>query len=314
MNFPKVSVIIPAYNAEDTIQRCIGSIVDQNYSNLECLIIDDGSEDKTSELSCELSTTYDFIKYIRTENRGVSHARNTGIDKATGDYLIFLDADDYLCENSIISRVNSMMESVLVIGEYCLDDVSQRVIPTMRTEISDISEFLEDLFYEKKFGYQGYIWNKMFSTSIIRTHNLRFNESIFYNEDRLFVYEYVLKCEKVIFVPECIYCYVQNNNSAMASVRKNIYNSKQITELHAFLMMLEKNTSLNIKNAIRFACYMGCVRILSRMPSNEKWEQDRVKVKSLRNKALGIYFLTAWRPIEMIYKLRMIKRLLVWRK
>ena len=106
----KVSIIIPVYNSEEYIKRCLESVINQTYKNLEILIINDGSKDKSDEII--KSYKDDRIKYITQENRGLSGARNTGIDNSTGDYIMFLDSDDSIDLDAVsllverIKRIN----------------------------------------------------------------------------------------------------------------------------------------------------------------------------------------------------------------
>ena len=155
MNTPKVSVIIPVYNAESTIVKCIESVLDQDYNNIECVIVNDGSTDKTDYLIQSLYGNNKNIKYLKTENFGVSHARNTALDATTGDYIVFLDSDDYLLEESISSRVNKMSEDSLVVCGYCEDSIENSFMLDENTFKDDIQTFLLNLFYMKPYGYPG---------------------------------------------------------------------------------------------------------------------------------------------------------------
>lgn len=311
MSTPKVSVIIPAYNAESTIEKCVESVIKQDYKNIECIIINDGSTDMTDMLCQSLCKNNTYIKYIKTANYGVSHARNTGIDVATGDYIVFLDSDDYLLDESISSRVRKMSNDSLVLCGYCEDSLDKSFVLDENRFIDDIPVFLVDLFYMKRYGYQGFSVTKIFSSQIIRDNNIRFDEEISYNEDRLFVFEYTLKCSHIYYVSKALYCYVQTAGSAMNSVKRNEYNHKQITELLAFVKMYSLAPSKRIKNAITYACFRSCCLVLERIPRNDLWNNDRLTVVKLRNKCFWHYMGYAWNFESLVYKCKMIIRLLV---
>lgn len=109
---PKVSIIIPSYNAEAYLPLCLDSVIAQNYKNIEIIIIDDKSTDNSILLIEEYQKAYPHITLIKLdENRGVSHARNVGIDVALGDYLFFIDSDDYIEEDTITKLVNMALEN-----------------------------------------------------------------------------------------------------------------------------------------------------------------------------------------------------------
>lgn len=114
----KVSIIIPIYNAEKYIKRCVDSILNQTYKNIEILLINDGSKDSSEKIINEYAKKYDFIKVINKKNEGVAKTRNLGITKATGDYIMFLDNDDFVNEKFIESYVDSINDSDIVVGGY----------------------------------------------------------------------------------------------------------------------------------------------------------------------------------------------------
>lgn len=310
MDMPKVSIIIPVFNAESSIVKCVDSVLDQQYQNLECIIINDGSTDETDMICRSISLKHDQVKYIKTTNMGVSHARNLGIEISTGEYIVFVDADDYLLEDSIAARIEKTGANSLCICGYCKDTPENRILIEEIVD-DDLQVFLQDLFYMKFYGYQGYIWNKIFYAPIIRNNNIRFNEEIYYNEDRLFVFEYVLKCSRVFYINKCLYCYVQSNGGAMYSVRQNKYNYKQITELTAYNEMYLKAPSNRIKNSISFACFNSCCELLERVPCEDIFRDDKNKIIKIRNKHFWHYVIFAWHIDELRRKYWIVKRMIV---
>ena len=119
----KYSVIIPVYKAQKTIRRCIDSLIDQSHEDVELIIINDGSPDDSGIICQEYAEKYPCIRYYETENRGVSSARNLGLTKAKGEYILFVDSDDYVSKN-YLERINSDLEKnhpdILLFGmKYC---------------------------------------------------------------------------------------------------------------------------------------------------------------------------------------------------
>ena len=130
MNCKKVSIIIPVYNTENYVKRCVASIIDQTYGNIQLLIINDGSTDKSEDIILKLIAGYDWIKYVKQENQGVSAARNRGIALSEGEYLLFVDGDDYV-EHTYVEQLVGYAEkfnSELVITGYTMEDENGRKI------------------------------------------------------------------------------------------------------------------------------------------------------------------------------------------
>ncbi|MBR1801888.1 glycosyltransferase family 2 protein [Candidatus Saccharibacteria bacterium] len=216
---PKVSIIIPTFNAEDTLERCINSVLEQTYNNLEIIIINDGSTDKTAEIGKKLAKKNTQIKYIFQENRGVSSARNNGIKKASGEYIFFLDSDDTIDVGVIMALINSREEGTLNSSRIFFKDKKRE------TEIHRESSYRsEDII--KKIAcdeLQGFSWGYLFE----RDKCAMYNENINYLEDVIFLVEYIRrnKIKSIKFIPKSsgIYYYYENDNSVTKS-NKNINN------------------------------------------------------------------------------------------
>ncbi len=120
MNEKKISVIIPMYNSEKYIAKCLDSIISQNYENLEIIVVNDGSKDSSKEICEEYVKKDSRIRLINTENRGAGSARNTGLDASTGEIIGFIDSDDYIC-NDFYERLYNMLETTgadIAIGRF----------------------------------------------------------------------------------------------------------------------------------------------------------------------------------------------------
>lgn len=281
-----VSIIIPFYNAEKFLLRCINSVVSQTYTNIQLLLINNMSTD--ASLTIANSFVSDSrITLLSCHDKGVSFARNMGLDNAAGDWILFVDADDYL-ENDAIEKLISASNQFSDISCVEMGFVEED-FPIVRQDIYNNNnsnksfshnEILEDLFQHSIGHYQGYLWNKLLLRKQIELHNLRFDTRIHYNEDRLFLFEYFYYSPDdsvVQYIPFPGYHYVQHNHSAMSNINfKPI--SKVITEITAFDEMLNLNKDPDLQYKIENESINSCFVILSsHIGDNESAEIKYIK-------------------------------------
>lgn len=236
---PTISVIVPVYNAERFLSDCLESILAQDYSDWEAILVDDGSKDSSPALCDEFSKKDARVKVFHKENGGVSSARNFGLDKAMGEWVFFLDADDRMKPYALSSMVAKSVDSELVFGGYEVFDERNNltyVINEREEGKMDKYQALEQMFKPWYYRYYGYVWGKLFKMAVIKVYGLLFDERIAFNEDRLFTVTYICRIETVAFFTAPIYEYVENSSSAMASLSK-AYNPKFFTDLDAFRKM-----------------------------------------------------------------------------
>ena len=226
---PIVSIIIPIYNAENYIFRCLKSINSQTFSNFEVILVDDGSKDNSNKI------IVDFIKdkpnwlLFSKQNEGTSMARNFGIDKAKGNFINFIDADDFV-ENTYLERLyislNESNSDLACCGYYdhsnhgvvALNNFSGNSAPTI-----GVNEFSKLLFSQ----IGGVLWDKLFSAKIIKENKLKMNQDIYYYEDSLFVLDYLLYAKTISLVEEPLYNY--NRVNEQSYTKKINYKWKQNT-------------------------------------------------------------------------------------
>lgn len=247
----RVSIIVPVYNGEKYIERCLDSLTSQTYSNLEIIVINDGSTDSTlSKIK-----KYKQIKIIDKENSGVSSSRNFGIEKMTGDYVFFCDADDWLDEKAIeIAVLNIKGFEALRFGHYVATEGSvikkvndDDVFSDIDKVIENNDEIITNLLSNKT---EGHLWNYLFDARIIKENDIRFNENLFYQEDVVFLLEYFLKIEKVRLLKEAYYYYYKNSNSVTQTLNGAIRNISSIYMVrNTIIDILEKNNK-NYKDIV----------------------------------------------------------------
>lgn len=211
-----ISVIVPVYNSEKYLELLIDSICEQTYRNIEIIFVDDGSQDQSRDiilLKCSLDQR---IKYYFSENRGVSSARNIGIDLSKGEYIYFADSDDLLEKNSIedLYRFCLTQNTELAVGNFTYlynNGISRENISLYDEGIIRYVDSASMIEYFFKSGLGSTIWNKLYKKNLI--NNTRFIENIHYSEDFVFNYEIFLKKPIIGFLNKYTYKYRIHNNS-----------------------------------------------------------------------------------------------------
>lgn len=220
-----ISVIVPVYKAENYLDRCIESIVKQTYKNLEIILVDDGSPDNCPKMCNEWGEKDNRIKVYHKENGGVSSARNKAIDVATGEYILFVDSDDYLELNYIEQLINASNDNVdLVCCGYKIINDKKKVIEFSTSKYKE-----KDILHNAKHFFEFVLdWlfdvtvNKLFRRNLIG--GMRFDENLPLGEDRAFNLKYFeLITNDIVFIDSVGYNYVYNANSAIHKSRENSY-------------------------------------------------------------------------------------------
>lgn len=204
MSNPAISVIVPIYNAEGTVSRCVESILNQSFSNFELILVDDGSTDGSLEKCNYYSAQYDRIKVISQKNGGASSARNKGLETACGDYVCFADADDYVTPiwlDSLFHAINEHPNS-LVIQNVLIEEPSRTYLRYENLEgVCPIEKIWQ-------LGSWGYSINKIFRRDIIERQGLRYDESLKVFEDELFIARYSSTFKSAYVIPTIGYHYI----------------------------------------------------------------------------------------------------------
>ncbi len=221
----KISVIVPMYNTEQFIKECIQSVRNQTVTNLEIIVIDDGSTDNGRAIVCEAIKTDDRVKYYYQENSGSAYARNIGLKNATGDYIAFLDSDDmYYSENALEAMImTSIKNNVNVCGSYRVELRNNNIVPTnFLHELGDVPNEgkvfnFKDLQYD--FFFQSYIYKADF----IRRNNLRFPPYRRY-EDPVFFLKVMDACQNFCVAPVILHCYRKGHQNYSNNGKYIYYN------------------------------------------------------------------------------------------
>jgi len=241
-----ISVIIPVYNTEQYIKECIESIINQTYKNLEIILVDDGSTDGTGKICDQYVQQDTRIIVIHQKNNGVVSAINAGIICATGEYMAFIDSDDWIEENmyeSMMCHIGDcdILSTGMILEHYDSSD-SQKMISKIPEGIYANDE---EMFFicEKMIGHQsennlGVLCSRcvhLFRSSIVKEIYLDVEPTITYGEDRVFVFDYILKCNSIRIMHEAFYHYRMRSSSCTHSVDKNF-----LANISSYYVALEK--------------------------------------------------------------------------
>lgn len=210
----KISVIVPVYNAEKYLDSCIQSVLKQTYPNWELILIDDGSKDESGAIADRYKQTENRIQVVHQQNAGVSAARNQGLDMATGDYIVFLDADDELttdCLNKLLK--NAVENHADIVAGKCSSD-RNLTNPSGEITVWRGEEALKNALMDNPFTYSACA--KLFHRECIG--NTRFVPEIKINEDSYFIFQLLTKKTTFVGIEDEIYVYKENPDSASRAV------------------------------------------------------------------------------------------------
>ncbi len=236
-----LSIIIPIYNLEKYISYCIDSIVSQVNKNVEIILIDDGSKDKSREICNKYCQKYNYIKYFYQENAGVSVARNNGLKKAIGEYILFVDGDDWIIENSIpeiIDKIKKNKEIDIIAGNFVKSKnnkiKNKKVKPITNLVEYDYPQNLIKLFETNNFNPS--LWCNIIKRNLFFDNNIFLEENVKYTEDMDCMIQLFLKTKKIDFIEKPFYVYRQNQMSATHS-----YSLKRVDDTMNFVIKWLKN-------------------------------------------------------------------------
>lgn len=267
-----ISIIIPIYNTEKYLEKCLTSVVNQTYKNLEILLIDDDSPDDSLKIGKQWAKKDKRIKVYHKCNEGVSEARNYGIKEAKGKYICFVDSDDYI-EYTMIEKLYQKIKDDVA-------DICSCNFYIVRNNIKVLNKrkFEKDILRDA-FKGNGYVCNKIYKKSIIQ--NVKFNKQIKIYEDLLFNINIVYNSNspvKYSYINEPLYYYEQRNGSAMNSTdyKRNIYSFEALEKIISLLKAMNNNYYIN------YECnYIGNILKLSK--ERKQFEQLKKYINMAKN-------------------------------
>lgn len=245
MEQPLISVIVPIYGIERYIGICIESILNQTYQKLEVILVDDGSPDRSPEL-CDLYARKDGrIKVVHKENGGLVSARKAGLQASTGQYVGYVDGDDWIEPQFYASLVKAMLEfdaDIVASGmSRDLFSISSKIyskIPAGNYEGERLIKLKQNMLTFGKFsriGISTYVWNKLFKREMLLPYQMEVDESISIGEDAAVTYPYLMACDRVSVVDNCLYHYRQREDSMLKKTSTYQKEAAGLKKLYAYL-------------------------------------------------------------------------------
>lgn len=216
MDKGKISIIVPVYNKSDTLKHCVESIQNQDYQNLELILVDDGSSDNSYEICSSYAEKDTRVKVFKKKNGGVSSARNFGLKIASGEFIQFVDADDFLEKNMCSKLISAYLENdfdvvVCSYKKHTDDKIKNKI--SLDFECKSISQFKDKFAFLFENVLFNPPWNKLYKREKI---NFLFDEDFSLGEDLLFNLEYFKTCEKVKIIKTCLYNYVDKSVDSLS--------------------------------------------------------------------------------------------------
>ena len=307
-NAPVISIIIPIYNAERYINRCVDSILNQTYKKFELILIDDGSKDHSASICDKLSSIDRRIFTYHKENGGSGDARNFGLKKAKGDYILFIDSDDYIEKNTLEKLVQTTKEGydIVCVGFDRVDEKTKKVyskemisMPYDELEISD-KTICETAFISPA------CWGKLFSKNVL--NDISFSNNTI--EDILFFTELMPRVKKIKFIKEILWHYMVNNNSLIMTVKE-----QDVDSFENDLLIL-KNRYISTNYGSAYMNYLTlqvviheCISLPSRLYNNKNCNINK-RIKHIQ-KYMNENFPT-WKKTKIHIKGRFIKKIAIY--
>ena len=275
----KISIIVPIYNVEKYLKKCLDSILSQTYKNIELILVDDGSPDNCGKICDEYASKNKFIKVIHQKNAGLSAARNAGLKIATGDYVMFIDSDDTIietaCEELVgiiekrspdlicynLRKVDSN-EDTLDSGFYCIDD-------TKNISEFDVSSAIKDNIFRKHIRYEA--TSKIYKISIAKQIGFPIG---MYAEDFATFYKFLSISSKILYYDRNIYNYFVRSNSIMGSKSVKLY--KDVYKIENEFYKFCKNCNLDEKTSKKLESnyFKSIIKIYSKLCTAYDVEKD----------------------------------------
>ena len=280
---PVISVIIPIYNVEKFLCRCLDSVINQTYGNLEIILIDDGSTDGGGKICDEYALKDSRISVVHQDNKGVSAARNLGLGMSNGHYVAFIDGDDWI-ERDMFSFLIGLLDrnkaDMAACGYYVNNDADPDLDPELKPQILKPEAAIRMSLELKEFCFDSGVFNKIFKSDIFNKNNIGFNEAITIGEDMLCLCRCIMNSKKIVYSHLPKYHVVSNENSA---TRKR-FNSRKVSlvEAHEKMEDIVRERYPQLVHVIRQRSAVSSYRLLSEANESNLLD-DAVAIKTLQN-------------------------------
>ena len=281
-----ISIVVPIYNVEKWLSRCIDSILNQPFQKIELILVNDGSPDKCGEICDYYEKKDNRIRVIHKENGGLSSARNAGIKVATGKYIVFIDPDDQISKDYLIKLYNIAENHTCdaVISGYTTVPTDNNIIPYFKLDtVMNGKDFVLSSTNIHSKNDLCYVWRYIYNLTIIKMKNIRFNEQVFIGEDVIFNLEFLLESKRVYAISDSLYYYTVNNpDSLMRMPYKPNLESSLILQYKIRKQLSQKFGLLNYQHYKKDLANYYINNIYKLMINNLKNSQSTNMTSSLR--------------------------------
>ena len=315
---PLISVIVPVYNVEKYLRPCVESILEQTYKNIEVILVNDGSTDKSKAICLELAEKDKRISYYEKANSGLSDTRNVGLEKAKGEYITFVDSDDLLAPNAVrtLYELCRKYDTEIAVGKisHFVDGEQPYYKTQTRENVFGQDEAICNFLYQKEISTSA--CGKIYRASDLK--NVRFKSNILY-EDNLFLSDVLNQVQKVIYTDEECYGYRHRANS----ITTKLFSEKDldIIDIGKELLRRYEYKSKELSLAVHIYQVTNCLRIYLTAPGDERFKNDinycreyielhkkeTLKNSKARNK-LKIALLIMRLPRKMVIRVRQLNK------
>ena len=268
-----VSVIIPVYNVEKYLAKCLDSVINQTYKKLEIICVNDGSTDKSADILAEYARKDERIKIITQPNAGLSAARNTGIENCSGEYIYFIDSDDYISNDAIevLAKIMTTEDVDMAYGRVqCFGDMPAQYLTDKQQYVDRYTRNIGKIETTNNLraNILSTAWNKLYKKSIISKFNLRFPVGLI-NEDEYWLWAYGIHCKNYYVTDRVLYFYLQRANSIMAT-RDNDKKIFDILEIYKRIYTFVKDSGKydKYKDALNTVLNNNIASLSNRVPTN----------------------------------------------
>lgn len=269
-----ISIIMPIYNAENTLKRSVDSLINQTYKNIEIILVNDGSEDNSGEICLNYKKSDSRVKYVSQKNGGIAAARNHGLKIATGDYIAFLDADDYLdvsfCEK-MLKRLISEDAGMCICRNYRVEQyigsdgkINEKIVrPAMKNgDIPSVESEKYD-FYSKDSHWT--VWGILFKKEVL--NGLKFRKGLYVGEDTYYLAKVIKNTNKIAFLNELLVYYI----IAIESASNGKFDSRKYTEMESWQRIIHLYSDRpEQQNNIRATYAKRCLKLIKKYYSESE--------------------------------------------
>lgn len=292
MNRPKISVIVPVYNAEKFLSCCIDSILTQTFSDFELLLIDDGCNDNSGTICDEYVVKDNRVRVFHKKNGGVSTARNLGLKKANGVWVTFVDADDYVKDGYLRDLYEEAIKNCadLVIQDFEFEKENGIVIERWYKPLTKKYHRLElsTMIKEQSLESRGYSFAKLFKIDIVKENNIEFPLNVRFGEDSCFIFRYLMYVTSVSCSTVVNYCYIDHPGSAIH--RKHDFKIEFNGYDHIKDAVFALSDKYGIENDLKEAVFPWVAHFMHRAITVAKYKTDLLSISEDDWRFFNIYF------------------------